>query len=177
MHVQLDPAVRPTQAGLRYPVSKIPIISNRINEMIREGYLTKVTEPTPRCSPLTSVDRPNKKLRICMDPVRTLNFAIKRPLYPMPTLEKNLHQLVNAKCFTLAGALVGFSQVQLDDGSSHLTTMHIPIGRVGWLRLPSGICSAPAEFQRGQREVLEGLDEVINIADDILIFGRGRYTQ
>ena len=105
-----------------------------------------------------------------MDPVRTFNKAIKRPLYPMPTLEENLHKLVNAKRFTLVDALVGFTQVSLDDKSSLLTTMLTPIGRVRWLRLPFGISSAPEEFQRRQREVLEG---VINIADDILIYGCG----
>ena len=107
---------------------------------------------------------------MCIDPVRTLNTAIKRPLYPIPTFEENLHRLVNAKCFSLVDALVGFSQVLLDDESSYLTTMHTPMGRARWLRLPFGISSAPEEFQRRQQEVLEG---VLKIADDILIFGRG----
>ena len=174
VHIQLDPDICPVQAGLRrYPVNKVPAISNRIQEMIDEGYLAPVAEPTPWCSPMIAVDRPGKKMRICMDPVRTLNKAIKRPLYPMPTLEENLHKLVNAKRFTLVDALVGFTQVSLDDESSLLTTMHTPIGRVRWLRLPFGISSAPEEFQRRQREVLEGLEGVINISDDILIYGCG----
>ena len=174
VHIQLDPEIRPVQAGLRrYPVNKVPAISNRIQEMIDEGYLAPVTEPTPWCSPMIAVDRPGKKMRICMDPVRTLNRAIKRPLYPIPTLEENLHQLVGAKRFTVVDALVGFSQVLLDEDSSLLTTMHTPTGRVRWLRLPFGISSAPEEFQRRQREVLEGLNGVINIADDILIYGSG----
>ena len=80
--------------------------------------------------------------------------------------------MVNAKRFTLVDALVGFTQVSLDDESSLLTTMHTAI-EVRWLRLPFGISSAPEEFQRRQREVLEGLEGVINIADDILIYGCG----
>ena len=78
VHIQLDQDIRPVQAGLhRYPVNKVPAISNRIQEMIDEGYLAPVTEPTPWCSPMIAVDRPGKKMRICMDPVRTLNKAIK----------------------------------------------------------------------------------------------------
>ncbi len=174
VHIQMDPEVRPVQAGLRrYPVNKVPAISNRIREMIADGYLTAVSEPTPWCSPMTVVDRPGKKLRICMDPVRTLNKAIKRPIHPMPTLEENLHKLTHAKCFTLVDALSGFTQVKLDDESSLLTTMHSPIGRVRWLRLPFGISSAPEEFQRRQQDVLDGLDGVINVADDILVYGSG----
>ena len=177
VHIQLNPEVTPVQAGIRrYPVSKTEKISQRIREMITDGYLTPVNEPTSWCSPMTAVektDNPSHPIRICMDPVKTLNMAIERPVYPMPTLEENLHHLVQAKCFTLADALVGFSQVLLDKESSFLTTMHTPIGRVRWLRLPFGISSAPEEFQRRQKEVLEGLDGIINIADDILIFGRG----
>ena len=85
--------------------------------MINDGYLEPVNEPTSWCSPMTVVERPEKPnhpIRIYIDPVRTLNMAIERPLYPMPILEENLHHLVNAKCFTLADALVDFSQVLLD---------------------------------------------------------------
>ena len=32
----------------------------------------------------------------------------------MPTLEENVHHFVNAKYFTLADTLIGFSQVLLD---------------------------------------------------------------
>ena len=108
-----------------------------------------------------------------MDPVRKLNKAIKRPMYPMPTLEENVHKLVNAKRFALVDAQVGFTQVSLGDESSLLTTMHTRIGRVRWLRLPFGISSAPEEFQRRQREVIEGLEGVTNVANDILIYGCG----
>ena len=128
VHIQLDPDIRPVQAGLlRYPVNKVPAISNRIQKMIDEGYLAPVTEPTPWCSPMIAVDRSGKKMRKCMDPVRTLNKAIIQyrysGLFPMPTLEENLHKLVNAKRFTLVDALVGFTQVSLDDESSLLTTV------------------------------------------------------
>jgi len=122
---------------------------------------------------MITVDRPRKKMRICMDPVRTLNTVIKRSLYLIPKLEEDLHQLVGAKHFTLVDALAGFTQVLLDDKSSLLTIMHTCTGRVRWLRLPFGISSAPEEFQRRQREVLEGLNLVLNVVDDILIYGCG----
>jgi len=51
--------------------------------------------------------------------------------------------------------------------------MYTPIRRVTWLRLPFGIGLVHEEFQRRQREVIDGLKGVINIVDDILVFGRG----
>jgi len=107
--------------------------------MINDGYLEPVNGLTPWCSPMTAVERPEKPnhpIRICMDPVRTLNMTIERPLYSMPTLEEKLPHLVNAKCFNLDDALVDFIQILLDRESRFLTTMHSSIGRVRWLRLP-----------------------------------------
>ena len=45
VHIQLDPDIHPVKAGLcRYPVNKVPAISNRIQEMIDEGTLTMFGE-------------------------------------------------------------------------------------------------------------------------------------
>ena len=57
--------------------------------------------------------------------------------------------------------------------SSFLTIMQAPFGRYRWLRMPYGISSAPEEYQRRQHEVLEGLNNIENVADDILVFGCG----
>jgi hypothetical protein len=54
-----------------------------------------------------------------------------------------------------------------------MTTMHTTYGRYRWLRLPFGITSAPEEFQKRLLITLEGLEGVICIADDILVFGEG----
>ena len=61
----------------------------------------------------------------------------------------------------------------LDESSSFLTTMHTPIGRYRWLRMPFGLSLGPEEYQRGQHEALEGWKGVVNKADDILDFGSG----
>ena len=54
-----------------------------------------------------------------------------------------------------------------------MTTVHTTYGRYRWLRLPFGITSAPEEFQKRLLIALEGLEGVICIADDILVFGEG----
>lgn len=45
--------------------------------------------------------------------------------------------------------------------------------RYRWLRLPFGITSAPEEFQMRLTTALEGLEGIICIADDILVYGEG----
>ena len=83
----------------------------------------------------------------------------------MPTLNEKLHRLVNAKCFSLVDIREGFLPC-------HLPTMHTFCGRYRWLRLPFGISSAPEEFQLGLAS-LEGLEGIVNVADDILMFDEG----
>lgn len=49
--------------------------------------------------------------------------------------------------------------------------MNTPIGRYRFLRLPFGISSASEVFQRSVAQMIEGLDGVVNIIDDLLVWG------
>ncbi|CAB4037346.1 Hypothetical predicted protein, partial [Paramuricea clavata] len=81
--------------------------------------------------------------------------------------------LTKAKVFTIADASEAFHKVVLYEHTSLLTTFQGPNGRYRYLRMLFGISSGPEEYQRRQQEFLEGLEDVINIADDICIFGCG----
>ena len=52
--------------------------------------------------------------------------------------------------------------------------MHTPWGCSCWTLLPLGISSATKEFQRRIHDVLCCLEGVVNIADDIIVVGRGK---
>ena len=67
----------------------------------------------------------------------------------------------------------GFWQVELDEGSSMLTTFNTPFCRYRWKRMPFGINSAPEVWQRKMREHIEGLKGVEVIADDFVIVRYG----
>ena len=58
-----------------------------------------------------------------------------------------------------------------------MTAMHVSYGRYRWLRLPFGISSGPEEFQKRLMSALEGLDGVLCITDDTLVFGEGTTYQ
>ena len=71
----------------------------------------------------------------------------------------------------------GFWQCVLDDESSMLTTFNTPYGRYLWLRLPFGLSVSPEIFQKRVLQTLEGLECVLNTADDILIYGIGDFPE
>jgi len=138
--------------------------------------LAHVTEPTDWVSSMVLVKKPDGTVRICLDPT-DLNRAIKRPIYPLPTIEQILPKLKNAKYFSLLDAKNGYWQVELDYNSSILTTFNTPIGRFRWRRLPFGICSASEEYQQRMMQALEGLDGIAIVADDILVYGSGNTNE
>lgn len=136
-----------------------------------DGHLASVSEPTEWISNMVIVRQP-EKLRICIDP-KSLNLALKRSHYIMPTLEDVLYKLPKARVFTLVDTRDAFLQCKLDEESSYTTTFWTSWGRKRWLKLPFGVSVAPEIYQRKQHELLAGLKGVEPIADDILVVGCG----
>ena len=171
--IQVDDGFRPVV----HPPRKVPVplrdtLKSELDNMVKNGILAKVTEPTSWVSSLVIVKKPNGKIRVCLDP-RDLNRAIKRSHYPLPTIEEVATRLSGAKVFSVLDAKCGFWQVKLDEKSSYLTTMNTPFGRYRWLRMPFGINSAPEVWQQRMHELVEGLTGVEVIADDFLVCGFG----
>ena len=122
-------------------------------------------------------ETPNCKLPICIDPSQTINKAIKRPKYTIPTIEERLPLLTKVKVFTVVDVSETFHTIELDEDSSLLTTFRGPDGRYCYNRMPFGMTSGPQEYQRQQHECLDGLNGVINIADGICVYGYGDTTE
>ena len=62
---------------------------------------------------------------------------------------------------------------KLSECSSFLTTFWGPNCHYRWLQLPFGLSSAPEEFQQRLQGVLHGVEGIVEVADDILVFGTG----
>ena len=60
--------------------------------------LAKVTAPTDWISSMVVVRKPSGKMRVCIDP-KDLNQELKRPHYPIPTIDEVIPRLLNAKVF------------------------------------------------------------------------------
>ena len=115
--------------------------------------MSKVDEPTPWCSNAL-IRETSKKVRVCINPSQTINKAMLRPVFQIPTLNEHLHKLCNAKCFFAVDVREGFLHLLCDEESSF------------------GISSAPEEFQKLLLDALEGLECIICIVDDILVYGK-----
>ncbi|GBN60815.1 hypothetical protein AVEN_256851-1 [Araneus ventricosus] len=90
---------------------KIPLalhdkVKEELQRMVEAGVITKVDEPTEWVNNMVVVNM-SKSLRICMDP-RSLNKAIQRPHYPIPSADRLLTRLQGRKVlFTILDAKNG----------------------------------------------------------------------
>ena len=114
--------------------------------MEQEGVIVRQTEPTEWLNSLVTVIKPNGSVRLCLDP-RDLNSAIKRPYYPMLTIDEIVSRMPNAKYFSKLDATSGFLQIQCDEESSKLCTFNSPLGRYRFLRMPFGLNCASEMYK------------------------------
>jgi len=125
----LDPNVTPVDDAIhRQPVARHAKIKERLDKMESEEKICRPYEPTAWCSCMTTRERKDK-FRICLDPSNTINKAIRVPKHPIFRFEDILPQLNGAKCFSVADAMSGFTNILVDHASSLATTFHTPSGR------------------------------------------------
>ena len=76
-------------------------LRSELNRMEKEGIIAKVTDtPTDWVNSLVVVEKPGSgKLRVCID-TKALKEAIRRPHYPMPTLDDATAKLSGATHFS-----------------------------------------------------------------------------
>jgi len=83
------------------------------------------------------------------------------------SVEQALAKISGAKYFSKLDANLGFWQTQLVPESSRLTMFITTFGCFAFNRLPS----VPEYFQCKMSEVLTGLEGVVCLIDDVLVYG------
>ena len=118
----------------RVPEALKSKLKTELDRMESDSIIKRVLEPTEWSNSIVVVEKPKTgKLRICLDP-KALNDAIRRPHYPMRTLDDITSVLTGAKYNTLLDITHAYWSIALDDDSSYLTTFSTPFGRYRYLR-------------------------------------------
>ena len=105
--------------------------------------------------------------------MRRANEAIIRERHPIPTVEELLQDLSGSTFFSKIDLKWGFHQILLSQESRHITTFVSHRGLYRYKRLMFGVTSAPEKCQQVIRDVLRGCEGVANIADDLVVYGKG----
>ena len=92
--------------------------------------------------------KPDGLIRICGDYRLTINKAAKVDSYPIPRVEDLFASLAGGKTFSKLDVAHAYLQLPLDEISREYVTINAHKGLFCYKRLPFGISSAPAIFQR-----------------------------
>ncbi|XP_024885717.1 uncharacterized protein K02A2.6-like, partial [Temnothorax curvispinosus] len=173
-HICFKPDTKPYAVSVprRVPLHLMHKVKEELERLEELGVISRVVEPTEWCAPMVAVLKANKKdVRICIN-YTELNKCVVRNRHIMPSVEENLAQLGEARWFSLLDANKGYHQVPLCKCCRHVTTFITPFGRYCSDRLPMGLCPSAEHFQESMSTVLDGLQNVVNLSDDVLVHGR-----
>ncbi|XP_029055276.2 uncharacterized protein K02A2.6-like, partial [Osmia bicornis bicornis] len=160
------PVARPPR---RIPLKIKEKLKNKLLELQEKKVISKVDNPKGWVSNLVIIEKPDKSLRLCLDP-RDLNKAIKRNSSVLiPTVEEISEKLCNKNIFTVLDLKDGFWHVELDESSSELCTFSTVFGNWKFNRLPFGVNMAPEYFQEINNRNFGDIDGVTVYFDDICI--------
>ena len=172
--IELQPGVsskickpRPVPFSLRSQVEQT------LKQQIDDGELLPV-DRSDWATPIVVVTRKDGKLRICADFKVTINPHLKVPTYPLPTPDEVFATLANGESFTKLDLSRAYKQMKVADSSQGYLTITTHMGLFRYQRLPFGIASAPAIWQRAMSIVLQGCSGVVCYLDDLLVTGPTR---
>lgn len=157
----------------RIPFHMRKLVETELMRLEQQDIIERVTGPTPWVSPIVIVPKqgnPNL-IRICVD-MKNPNKAILRERHLTPTIEEVIAQLNGATTFSKIDLKDGYHQLTLHEDSRYITTFSTHIGLFRYKRLSFGINSASEIFQNTISNVLQNITGVINISDDILVYGK-----
>ena len=152
------------------PFALKDLVEQEIKNLESKGILEQV-KYSEWATPIVPVPKPDGRVRLCGDYKITVNPAIDVEQYPLPKPQELLATLSGGQRFTKLDLSAAYQQMLLEEESRKLVTINTHLGLFRYCRLPFGIASALAIFQRAMDTLLQGIPHVICYIDDVLVTG------
>jgi len=121
---------------------------------------------------LVCVERPGKKVRICID-FRPINAHIPKLSYPCITMDDILAKIKKSSYFSNLDLRSAFHSLVLHPDSREMTAFTFENSQYQFKRACFGISTIPSTFQKIMNKILEPVlssNNCLNYLDDCLIF-------
>ena len=154
--------------GHRWCQCKEPLIQ----EML-DGSAIRPSQ-SPWCNAVVLVRKKDGSLQFCID-FRRLNARNKKDTYLLPRIQEKMESMVGARHFSCMDLKSRFWQVQMDEESRQYTAFTVgSIGVYEFLRMPYGLCNAPAMFQHLMQNCLGELNLTYALIylDDVIVYSK-----
>ena len=147
-------------------------VREHIQEMLDGGAICP--SQSPWCNAVVLVRKKDGGLRFNID-FRPLNSQTKKDAYPLPRMQETMESMEGARFFSTMDLKSGFWQVKMARDSQQYTAFTVgSMGVYEFLRMPYGLCNAPATFQRLMQNCLGELNLTYALIylDDVIVFFR-----
>jgi hypothetical protein len=103
-----------------------------------------------------------------------MNEVTCKDAYPLLHVDNTLYELKDPIFYTHLDLASRFWQVRVRDHYVHKTAFQTHDGLMEWVAMPSGLCNAPATFQRMMNDIRRNFlyKFVIVYLDDVCIYSR-----
>jgi hypothetical protein len=173
-YIYTDPERQPVkQRAYHHPKSVSEAIGVQVEEWLGDG--TIVPSSSAWSSPVVAAgkkpDPVTGKLdpRVCTDS-RLLNEQTIKDAFPLPNIDVMIRNFGKSLFFTTMDLKSAYHQIYIAPAHRHKTAFAHNNRLYEFVRMPFGLCNAPASFQRFIMCALLGLDNVMPYLDDIIIY-------
>ncbi len=168
--IDLEPGVRPHRAvPYRSGLKERELQGEELKKWLEDD----VIEPSksPWAAPVLFVPKKDGRMRFCVD-YRKLNAVTVKDSYPLPRIDDCIDTLGEAVIFSTLDAYSGYHQLSIAKRDRYKTSFVTHHGQFQYKRMPFGLATAPASFQRALDMILTQFKwkTCLVYLDDVIIF-------
>ena len=141
-----------------------------LDRLEAEGIIEKI-DSSEWAAPIVPIPKGDGNIRVCGDYKITINPYLVVDQHPLLKPEELFSSLSGGQKFSKIDLSHAYQQMVLEEDSCKYVVINTHKGLYRYMRLPFGIASAPAVFQRTMDTILQGVPNVLCYLDDILITG------
>ena len=155
--IELEPEAVPHREGAK---RMSPDKATKANQEVQNLLALGLIQPSysPWASSIVMVKKKTGELRFCCD-FRPPNDATVKDAFPLPRIDESPSRIGNAKIFTNIDLAWAFWQILLKKRDRKKTAFACELGLFERRRMPIGLCSASATFQRSITRALRRIQQ------------------
>ena len=133
----------------------LPLVIAKLRKLIEQNLFEHVPPGVSKwASTIVVLRKSDGDIRICGDYKIGVNHKVCSDSYPIPNVEVVILALASMRVFTKIDLKTPYHQIPIDDNFKEVTTINTPTELVKRRRMPYGIKTASAIFQKAIEQVL-----------------------
>jgi hypothetical protein len=153
----------------RIPPNQLKEVQDHIRGLLEQKVI--VESHSAYAAPVVVCRKKDNSIRLCVD-YRKLNAKTIGDAYPLPRIQESFDALVGAQYFSTLDLASGYYQIAIAPEDRHKTAFATPMGLFEYTRMPMGLMSAPATFQRLMQTTMSEFmfSFLLVYLDDLLVY-------